>query len=480
MNALLLLLLPLAQDVSLEPVTFQAGDIVYQAERGRLRVPENRSAEDSRTLTLAFVRLRSTAEEPGPPLFYLPGGPGNAAVPGAELPIWPPFLELGDVVLLDPRGVGESEPDLVWSSDEILPELFFTDRETAVGHMAELLEQAGDELRAAGVDFRGYTAEEKAEDLEALCAGLGYERVNLMAHSWGTVVGQVLIRRHPDRVARFVSVGTAGPDELMKLPSQLDRSVRHLAQVVAADPVIGEEMPDLLAAIDRAAAGLEEEPLFVTIRDPRGGEEPLEVPVGAFGFRLLLVADLADASDLPVIPRLVDSVEKRNPALVRYFLQKRVAQFSRLPLLMLCARAASGASVERWATIRSEARESPFGLARCLFSPESDAGFGDIDVGDANRARVEGDLPVLFVSGTLDASTPVEQTEGVRRGFPHSGHVIVENAGHEDLLPDPEVRALAVAFLAGDEPEDVVLERPPLRFAPLTGPAPGIDHDALR
>jgi pimeloyl-ACP methyl ester carboxylesterase len=480
LSLFLLASVPSGQErLSLEQATISAGDVTYRAERGSLAVPENRHVEGSRTIQLAFGRLRSTAAEPGPPLFFLPGGPGNAAMPLARSPAWAPFLELGDVVLLDPRGVGESQPDLFFESEDVLSELFFTDRATAVEHMREVVELGVAHFEARGVDFRGYDAIETADDIDALRRALGYERINLLGHSWGTVVGQVVIRRHGEHVGRFVSVGSAGPHELMKLPSQLDRSLARLAEVVADDPVVGAEMPDLVASMRAAVETLRDEPLVVTIENPRDGR-PLELPVGPFGFQLALVADLADTSDLPVIPRLIRSVEERDPTMLASFVGKRVDQFARVPLLMLCARAASGASEERWELIRSEAKTSPFGLARCMFSPEIDAAFGDIDVGDAHRTPVTSDVPVLFVSGELDAATPVEQAEAVRAGFPRSGHVIVQYAGHEDLMSDPEVREHMLAFLAGDAPADARIEREPLRFAPLTGPAPGFRHGSLR
>ena len=41
--------------------------------------------------------------------------------------------------------------------------------------------------------------------------------------------------------------------------------------------------------------------------------------------------------------------------------------------------------------------------------------------------------PGLFITGTLDDRTPIENAEQTRRGFPNSIHVIVENGGHETI-----------------------------------------------
>lgn len=450
----------------------------YAAQVGRLRVQEVRSDPDGGTIRLAFVRLLSTAEDPGPPLFLLPGGPGNAAVPTASSPAWRPYLELGDVVLADPRGVGESEPDLEWGSDAIRPELFFADRETAVQHMGDMCAAAREELAGRGIDVAGYTPIEMADDVAELAAALGYERVNLMGHSYGTFLGLAILERHPELVARFVSIGTAGTGDMMKLPSELDASLRALSELVAEDPVVGPTMPDLEGVVKRVVADLEAEPLVVPLRNANNGAT-LEFELGPFGAQLILVADLGDTSDLPVYPRLLHSLEMRDPSVVAWFLAKRMRQFSELPVMMLAVRGAAGADAKRWKRIRREAKRSPFGLARCLFSPESDEALGVRDVGDAFRRSFESKVPTLFVSGTLDAHTPPEQAERVREGLPDSGHVIVEYGGHEDLIPDPEVQERILAFLAGDDPEDAFIEREPLRFVPLEGPTGGFDHPSL-
>src|SRR5688572_28856919 len=47
-------------------------DAVY----GVVEVPEDRGGQSSNTLKLAYVRLPSTASQPGPPIVYLAGGPG--------------------------------------------------------------------------------------------------------------------------------------------------------------------------------------------------------------------------------------------------------------------------------------------------------------------------------------------------------------------------------------------------------------------
>ncbi|MGH2602087.1 MAG: hypothetical protein ACRDJ9_22205, partial [Dehalococcoidia bacterium] len=86
------------------------------AELGRLLVPENRRNPGSRLIELAFARLRSIGERPGPPIIFLAGGPGGSGIESARWPQrFPWFMALrvaGDVILLDQRGIGLSNPRL--------------------------------------------------------------------------------------------------------------------------------------------------------------------------------------------------------------------------------------------------------------------------------------------------------------------------------------------------------------------------------
>jgi len=116
---------------------------------------------------------------------------------------------------------------------------------------------------------------------------------------------------------------------------------------------------------------------------------------------------------------------------------------------------------------------------RCRSSPELDETFGIADLGEAFRARVESDIPTLFVSGSLDGKTPPARAERARRGFTTSTHVVIENAGHNEILGRPEVHERAVRFLAGEALEDELVTLSPIRFALLEGDDPRVSHPAL-
>lgn len=488
MNALLLLLaaapttsaLVLGQDapgIDLQRTELRDGDRRIAAEVGYLTVPLFHEEPDGASIRLAVLRRRSGSSEPGPPIFFLNGIPGGASeLATAEL--WDPYLEIGDVVFLDQRGSGRSEPGLRWDRPPYRAELLLSSRAPALENLRATAGAIRQFALGRGIDVGAFNTRESARDVDALRRALGYETIHLVGHSGGTHLGLEVVRSFGDRVARFVSLGTAGPNDMHSLPSQIDEFVRGVARLAAEDERIGDAMPDLFERLSTALDRIEREPIVFEVVHPSTGER-VELRLGRFGLQFLLLMELGDPEDLALFPRMVHELEQGRVDVLRWYVERRYRQLSSLPALLFVNRAASGATAERWTRIRAEAEASPFGLARCFFSPELDEAFGVIDLGDGFRAPVESEVPTLFVSATLDGKTPPSRAEAARRGFATSGHLVLENGGHNDLLHHRELHDHVVAFLAGEAPPDRRIALPALRFALLEGDDPLVDHPAL-
>jgi proline iminopeptidase len=111
--------------------------------------------------TLAYHRAGS-----GPTLVCHPGGPGFSSLYLSDLGGLDEELEL---VLLDPRGTGSSDP---------------------------------------ARDPRAYLIDDYADDLEELRRHLGLERMALLGHSHGGVAAIAYAARHPERVERLILAST--------------------------------------------------------------------------------------------------------------------------------------------------------------------------------------------------------------------------------------------------------------------------------
>jgi pimeloyl-ACP methyl ester carboxylesterase len=253
---------------------------------------------------------------------------------------------------------------------------------------------------------------------------------------------------------------------MYKLPAELDASLEKLARLVKADSRIGKSVPDLVKLFVGLQERLAKSPLGILVTDPVDGRK-VEVSFGPYGLQFLLIRDLGDTSDIPVLPKLLYQIERGETELLQRYLQKRYSQMRTMNAMSVMMRAASGATAKRWKTIVRQMKTSVFGASRLVVPREMAEAIGAPDLGNKFREPVKSTVRALFVSGTLDAHTPPEQAERVKKGFSNSTHLIIENAGHEDLMTNRDVQQAVVRFFKGQLLKDARIKAPPIRFAPV-------------
>jgi pimeloyl-ACP methyl ester carboxylesterase len=465
-----------AGDLKFEPYKLQYDGQSVEAEIGRLVVKENRQSPKSNLIELAFVRLKSTASEPGPPVIYLDGGPGSSAINLARAPDYArAFLklrEVGDVILLDQRGVGLSRPNLSRMASQPMPTDAFVSRDKAFAVFKERAREATEHFKSLGVDLLAYNSRESAADVDDLRRALGVERVNLVGFSYGTHLGLATIRYHGAHLGRVALIGTEGQNHTRKLPSTSQKSLERLARVARADPIVGPKVPDMMGMLKRVFDRLEKEPITVRVMDRRKNQ-PVDVLVGKFGLQFIILIDLGDTNDLPVFPALFYTMDRGDYSVLARFVEKRYNQYgSGINMMTLVMDASSGATKERDAEIAREAKDAIFNDTINFPFPDIGRVFGSPDLGDEYRSAIRTSVPTLFISGTFDNNTPPFQADEVRKSFKHSAHIIVENAGHESSLVEPRVQQAMVDFLRGKDVSKVKISLPPLRFEPIPEPKP--------
>lgn len=457
--------------LTFEPYKLKSGSQEIDAELGHLIVKENRRNPKSHLIELAFVRLKSTAAKPGYPVVYLEGGPGSSAINIAQAPEYlRAFLklrEVGDVILLDQRGVGRSRPNLWRASSTLLPPDAFANRQVALKALMERAREAANYFREQGVDLAAYNTAESAHDLDDLRRALGAAKLNLVGFSYGTHLGLAALRYHGDHLNRVALIGTEGQNHTRKLPSTSDAALRRLSALAAKDPNITAKMPDLFGTLKQLLERLEKEPITFKLTR-RGSNEPLEIKVGKFGLQTILMLDLGDTSDLPYFPAVIYSLAQGDYESFKPIVERRFFQYSAgISLMTQLMDASSGATKARDAQIAREAKLALLGDAMNFPYPELGAVFGNPDLGDEYRSPLRTAVPTLFISGTLDNNTPPFQADEVRRTFRRSTHLIVENAGHESMLEMAEVQQAVRDYLNGRDVSRVRLALPPIQFVPL-------------
>lgn len=437
-------------------------------EIGRIRVPEDRAKEGGATIEIAFVRYRTTNPEPGPPVFYLVGGPGPSGIEHCVGPATGRMLRLldrHDVIGIDQRGTGLSRPNLAESArfEYELPTDRAATREDVIAAYSRAVERCAAHWKQAGVDLRAYDSVASADDVDDVRRALGVEKIVTWGESYGTHLTIAYLRRHAAQVARSVMIRVEGPDHTLKLPSTTQRHLERLHALVAADPTFSERLPDFVGTVKRLLTQLAAESPAVVVAGERG-EEP--VVLGPYDLRSYLANALGLAFEVRDVPAAVQRMASGDwSALGEHALSIRRGEVgSAMALAVDCA---SGASAARLARIEKERADPKNLLSDAVNVPYPGAcgAAGCADLGDAYRAPFACDVPVLFVSGELDARTPPENVEEIRAWFRNHAHVVATNAGHEAIeMLSPEYRALLQAFLRGEKVESRTIELPAPRF----------------
>jgi pimeloyl-ACP methyl ester carboxylesterase len=405
-----------------------AGEGPSGAYCGVHEVFEDRAAGAGRKVALKVVVLPALSNEPlSDPLFFLAGGPGQAATELAG-PIQSMFSRVRrqrDIVLVDQRGTGKDHP---LRCEEALKD---EDKDPN----AIDFEMPWEKIRECLASFEGdaarYTTTVAMDDLDEVRAWLGYERINLYGGSYGTRAALVYLRQHPQTVRSVILDGVAptGMAIPLQMPSDIQRALDKVLEACAAEPGCNERFPDLGEKFRALLAKLEREQPKARLRHPRTGE-PVELTISP-----RVLHTLAGPLYVPwmssLIPLVIQEASEGNfaPLLALAFSGEGIAEtisqgmhFSIVcsedaPLVEAADPEAAAAGTFLGASLLQTRWKA------CEFWPRA-------QVPPEYYEPVTSDAPVLILSGDLDPVTPPRWGELAARTLPNSRHLIAPAAGH--------------------------------------------------
>lgn len=395
------------------------------AECATVEVPENHDEPEGRQIELAIARLKARkGETDKAPLLFIAGGPGQSALesfPGVAAA----FEEIRrerDVILIDQRGTGESNPLQC-------PNLQAAD-ETAGFDAAAVRAMAADCVAALDADLRFYTTLDAVDDIETVRDRLGIERLAVYGISYGTRVAQEYLRRHPDRVEAVILDGVTVPGEALgpEIAADAQRALDLMFEYCAESEHCAEAFPRLPERFAAIRARLERAPLVLDIRDPFTGERAqatLSWPRAAMLLRMysyspetvallpLLIAQ-ADAGDWQGFAGSVLALERESESLLYIGMHNSVVCNEDAPLFG----AAPADEPAYLGTITTDMI-----AAMCAAWPRR-------DIPDDFYAPVISDKPVLLLSGEADPVTPPDNAAEVAGHLSNALNLVAPGQGH--------------------------------------------------
>jgi len=440
---------------------------------GELTVFENRHTGIGRQIRLWVVVLPSLASTASDdPLFFLAGGPGQAAAQLAPQirGVFRQVQRTRDIVLVDQRGTGKSNPLNCRSSASSLREMT-EGSEAALARLRRCLD-------GYDADVRLYTTDIAMDDLDDVRAFLGYERINLYGGSYGTRAALVYLRQHGEHVRSIVLDGVAPTD--MRLPLFTARDAQHALDKALADcaanQACSQTFPALASRIRDLIAGLDQHPRHVRIVHPRTGIAE-DIDVDARLVSSVIFSALYSPLTASIVPALVDRAEKDDfQGLFALALASEDAGENMsigMQLSVLCSEDASRVSSEE---LGHETSKSVFGSHLIGSQLEACAMWPKGTVPADYYHPVASDVPVLVLSGEVDPVTPPIWGASVAKHLSRSKHIIVPATGHgvvmtpcgnrivRDFIEDGSVESLKTDCVGE-------VRRPPFFLSPA-GPDP--------
>jgi len=386
---------------------------------------ENRETRQGRKIGLNIVILPALGPDKQPdPIFEFGGGPGEGIVSLA--PWYPETLRRNrDVVLIDQRGTGRSNPlDCSFYGEPV-------DFRRAAGELFPV-----DEIRKCRAklekiaDLTQYTTSIFADDLNEVRQWLGYDKINLSGGSYGTRMAQVYWHRHPETVRSVVLVAVVHPGLYLPLRHAYagQRALDLLLAECAAQPECHAAYPDVNADL-RAIKKRIDKGVTVTVTNTRTGERQEVRPAWgmvAEGIRFLLYGQGGGSLPLQI---------------------RRATQGDLAPLIQMAIERRLGIDEALAMGLNFSvtcAEDLPFITEQMIRKNTPGTYLGDYRIRQqkavcANwpRGKVEkvhepvrSDVPVLLISGERDPVTPPEQAEKASRYMTNKLHVVIPRGSH--------------------------------------------------
>ena len=242
--------------------------ILTPATCGFLTVLEDRSKPDGRTIKLFAVRIE-------PPDGHPASDPVLDADDLGERPGWAGNAGMAqrvnrEVILLDQRGLGLSEPSLACPEVSSLAEELIGSRLSDPATRQDLrsaVSACRTRLVAGGIDLSQYGLQQSAADIEDLRKALGIAHLNLTTHGTASRIVLEVVRRFPQHI-RTVILDTpefpqaADPIETVQGTRE---ALGHLFADCAAQPACHGRFPNLSGAMREAVARLDRTPVSAMV-----------------------------------------------------------------------------------------------------------------------------------------------------------------------------------------------------------------------
>ena len=389
---------------------------------GYLTVPEDHSRPQGATIRLAVAIIKPSYSIPASvPVIDLQGGPGTQLLAYLGPVLTPTALsnwQLGDrdLVLLDQRGVGYSQPSLGCQA-----------RET--------LQACHDRLVRQGINLNDYNTIQNAEDVHDLVRALGYHQVTLWGTSYGTRLALTMMRLFPSDIRSVVLDSTSPPqvDIETGFPSATQRAFDTLFQGCAANPYCNQHYPNLQAVFARLVSSLNQHPATIQVTDAQTSQPVQGVITGDDVVNGLRNA-LYDTALIPKLPKVIYQFAHHDYSQAAAVSEAANAALGSDSVGMFYSVGCSESTLTPQAISTSVQMVEPETRHYFLTSLEADYANCQLwhvqPVSAAQRQPVTSSIPTLILAGEYDPATPPAYGKLAAQTLTRSSFFLFPGTGH--------------------------------------------------
>lgn len=436
----------------LTPKPCHVKDIDETLRCATLHVYEDAQARTGRQLPINIVVIPAQSKSAGPPIFMIPGGPGEVATEFASQMVSSWLRKDHDLVLVDERGTGKGNAlvcSLPGSDDDPEGQLQTIFRPALA---ASCLRELSGRVRLS--EYNSWAA---AEDIEDARKALGYNKIILAGGSFGTHLSLMYIKAYGRNVHAALLTSLVLLENRVPLyhAAAAQRAFNILVDDCNREASCKTAYPDLKGDLATILTGLAKAPAPTSVRHPvTGASIPLRLT------RQMFVEHL----------RSILYSDKRR---------------TEVPYLLHRASAGDFAPFAQLAVDRARGSNTnfPYGLHLAVTCGEFVRRIRKSEIEPATRgsfygdARVEGQMaacrhwprtrlpadffrefksgvPALMITGHADPVTPPEWGERARRILPNSIHLVIPGA---HFASNDCTEKVAAEFLRTADPKHVDL-----------------------
>jgi pimeloyl-ACP methyl ester carboxylesterase len=410
------------------------------ARCGTITVPETRGASDGRSISLRTVVVPAAPRLHDDPIVFVAGGPGQGAAGLASfiLQLLQGLDEGRDVVLVDQRGTGRSNPLTCAGGFDLLS----ASRRKELVACAEALRRRAN-LNAYGTD-------DAVQDLEQARVALGYERIHLVAASYGTRPALEYMRRYPARVNTAILRAVAPPGFNIVAEGSInaEAALRRVLDDCRLDPACavaaGDVHAHLQAVREKAAAS----PTGVAVTLPNSTAVVLtDSLVAQVLYALLLTADTRQQLPLLLKRAATDGLAIFAPLASTIAEQIYGGVSFGMYLSVVCREDAPRTTERQRRQMLSVADSGAMLLEACAVWPVTP---------QPAPPPLTSDVPTILLSGVVDPATPASTGDEAARHLSRARHVVLPATAHTPMFPACGIGSLR-EFLTTRAPEGVNL-----------------------